>query len=107
MNKKITVRRSRVEDLEKVLELVKELAVFEKAPDEVNNTIEKMKKDGFSLDKMINGGVWVKSLSACEVFNLFCSNNFIIKLIGDLEAILFVSLVFGLYFLIHYYLVKK
>ena len=54
MNKKITVRRSRVEDLEKVLELVKELAVFEKAPDEVNNTIEKMKKDGFSLDKIFD-----------------------------------------------------
>ena len=62
---------------------------------------------GFSLYKYIKGGVWVKSLSACEVFNLFCSNNFIIKLIGELEAILFVSLVFGLYFLIHFYLVKK
>ena len=61
---------------------------------------------GFSLYKYIKGGVWVKSLSACEVFNLFCSNN-IIKLIGDLEATLFVSLVFGLYFLIHLYLVKK
>ena len=62
---------------------------------------------GFSLYKYIKGGVWVKSLSACEVFNLFCSNNFIIKLIGDLEAILFVSLIFGLYFLIHFYLDKK
>ena len=62
---------------------------------------------GFSLYKFFQGGVWVKSLSACEVFNLFCSNNFIIKLIGDIEATLFVSLVFGLYFLIHLYLVKK
>lgn len=32
-----------------VLELVKELAAYEKAPDEVTNTLEDMEKDGFGL----------------------------------------------------------
>lgn len=34
-------------DLPRVLELIKELAEFEKAPHEVTNTVEMMEKDGF------------------------------------------------------------
>ncbi|MEO8474118.1 MAG: GNAT family N-acetyltransferase [Chryseolinea sp.] len=41
------IRVGRREDLPQVFELVKELALFEKAPHEVTNTIEKMELDGF------------------------------------------------------------
>lgn len=41
------IRKGRKDDLEKVLELVKELAAFERAPEQVTNTLELMEKDGF------------------------------------------------------------
>ncbi|MEO5976689.1 MAG: GNAT family N-acetyltransferase [Chryseolinea sp.] len=41
------IRVGRRDDLPQVFELVKELALFEKAPHEVTNTIEKMELDGF------------------------------------------------------------
>ena len=43
----ITVRTGRKEDVPAVLELIKELALFEKAPHEVTNTVEDMIRDGF------------------------------------------------------------
>ncbi|WP_339924888.1 GNAT family N-acetyltransferase [uncultured Cyclobacterium sp.] len=42
-----TVRKGKKEDLPAILELIKELALYEKAPDEVTNTLEMMEKDGF------------------------------------------------------------
>lgn len=42
-----TIRQGRKEDLPRVLELVKELAEFEKAPHEVTNTVSMMEEDGF------------------------------------------------------------
>jgi GNAT superfamily N-acetyltransferase len=42
-----TIREGKLEDLPRVLELVKELAIYEKAPEQVTNTLEKMQKDGF------------------------------------------------------------
>ena len=42
-----TIRRGVKEDLPRVLELIKELAVYEKAGDEVTNTVEQMEIDGF------------------------------------------------------------
>lgn len=44
----VTLRKGVESDLPAILELIKELALFEKAPEQVINTIEKMKKDGFS-----------------------------------------------------------
>ena len=41
------IRPGRKEDLPQVLELVKELALFERAPDEVTNTVAMMEQDGF------------------------------------------------------------
>ena len=41
------VRNGKIEDLPQVLELVKELAVYEKAPHEVTNTVTQMELDGF------------------------------------------------------------
>jgi GNAT superfamily N-acetyltransferase len=43
----IKIRKGTKEDLPRVLELVKELALFERAPHEVTNTIALMEEDGF------------------------------------------------------------
>jgi GNAT superfamily N-acetyltransferase len=42
-----TIRKGRREDLPQVLKLIKELALYEKAPQEVTNTVDDMEKDGF------------------------------------------------------------
>lgn len=42
-----TIRKGIKSDLPQVLELIKELALFEKAPHEVDNTIQRMEEDGF------------------------------------------------------------
>ncbi|HEY3430839.1 MAG TPA: GNAT family N-acetyltransferase [Cyclobacteriaceae bacterium] len=44
---KATIRIGKKEDLPRVLDLVKELALYERAPHEVTNTVERMEKDGF------------------------------------------------------------
>lgn len=44
---KINIRKSRKEDMPQVLALIRELALFEKAPNEVTNTVEDMIHDGF------------------------------------------------------------
>lgn len=41
------LRRGREADLPQVLALIQELAVFEKAPDAVTNTLAEMRQDGF------------------------------------------------------------
>ena len=43
----ITIRRGVEADLPRILELIKELALFEKAPEKVINTVELMQRDGF------------------------------------------------------------
>src|SRR5688500_10472417 len=43
----IKIREGRKEDLARVLELIKELALFERAPHEVTNTLEMLEEDGF------------------------------------------------------------
>ena len=40
-------REGRITDLPQVLELIRELAVYENAPDQVTNTVEDMERDGF------------------------------------------------------------
>lgn len=42
-----TIRKGVKEDLPQVLELIKELAEYERALDEVDNTLERMEEDGF------------------------------------------------------------
>lgn len=46
----VMIREGRKSDLPRVFELVKELALFEKAPHEVTNTIAKMEEDGFGVN---------------------------------------------------------
>lgn len=41
------IRQGKIEDLPRALELINELAVYEKAPNEVSNTVEQMEIDGF------------------------------------------------------------
>jgi len=43
----LSIRKGVKEDLPGVLALVKELAIYEKAPNEVTNTLEMMEEDGF------------------------------------------------------------
>lgn len=43
----INIRKAEKEDLPEVLEMIKELAVYEKAPDEVTVTLEELREDGF------------------------------------------------------------
>ncbi len=43
----ITIRAGARDDLPRVLELVRELALYEKAPHEVTNTVQLMEEDGF------------------------------------------------------------
>ena len=43
----INIRKGLASDLPRVLELIKELAAYEKAPLEVENTVEEMIEDGF------------------------------------------------------------
>lgn len=47
MSQKITIRQGLKEDLPRVLELIKELAEFERAPHEVTNTLKQLEEDGF------------------------------------------------------------
>lgn len=43
----MVIRKSKKEDLPQILELIKELAEFEKEPDAVEVTVEDLKKEGF------------------------------------------------------------
>lgn len=44
---KVSIRKGEKSDLSAVLGLIKELAAFEKAPEEVTNTLEAMEENGF------------------------------------------------------------
>jgi GNAT superfamily N-acetyltransferase len=46
----ITIRIGTKPDLPRVLELIKELALYERAPHEVTNTVERMEQDGFGAN---------------------------------------------------------
>lgn len=48
------IRTGTKEDLPQVLALIKELAEYEKAPQEVDNTIERMEEDGFGPEKVFD-----------------------------------------------------
>ncbi|OKL40952.1 GNAT family N-acetyltransferase [Pontibacter flavimaris] len=43
----IQIRKGTIDDLSQVYALIKELAVYERAPDEVTNTLLEMERDGF------------------------------------------------------------
>lgn len=50
----IRVRKGEIVDLPQVLELIKELATYEKAPNEVTVTVQDMERDGFGKEKIFD-----------------------------------------------------
>ena len=48
------IRTGTKEDLPQVLALIKELAEYEKAPQEVDNSVERMEQDGFGPEKVFD-----------------------------------------------------
>lgn len=48
------IRKGKKEDLPGVLALIRELAEFEKAPQEVTNTLEEMERDGFGASPVFS-----------------------------------------------------
>ena len=57
MNKKINIRQATKADIPYLLDLIKELAIFEKAPNQVINTPELMEKDGFGENNIFDAFV--------------------------------------------------
>ena len=57
MNSKTYIRKAVKTDVPVLLKLIKELALFEKAPDEVTNTEGRMIGDGFGVDKLYDAFV--------------------------------------------------
>ncbi len=47
-----SIREGQISDLPRVLELIKELALYEKAPEQVTNTLEMMEVDGFGPNQV-------------------------------------------------------
>ena len=57
----MNIRKGNKADLPRVLELIKELALYEKALDQVTNTVERMEKDGFGPNPLFGFFVAEKS----------------------------------------------
>ena len=57
MNKKINIRQATKAYIPYLLALIKELAIFEKAPNQVINTPELMEKDGFGENSIFDAFV--------------------------------------------------
>ncbi|MCH7402602.1 GNAT family N-acetyltransferase [Belliella kenyensis] len=55
-----TIRKGEKADLPRILELVMELAIYEKAPEQVSNTVEMMEADGFGENPVFGSFVAVK-----------------------------------------------
>ncbi len=55
-----TIREGIKADLPRVLELIKELALYEKAPEQVTNTLEMMEMDGFGAHPVYGFFVAIK-----------------------------------------------
>ncbi len=54
MNNDIKIRAAYPEDMPAVFALIKELAVYENAPQEVTNTVEQLVDDGFGPNKVFD-----------------------------------------------------
>lgn len=50
----INIRTGKKEDLPQVFHLIQELAEYEKAPQEVDNSLERMEEDGFGPEKVFD-----------------------------------------------------
>lgn len=55
-----TLREGKIEDLPRVLELINELALYEKAPEQVTNTLAMMEADGFGENPVFGTFLCIK-----------------------------------------------
>lgn len=62
---------------------------------------------GFKVYNFYKFGQWLKGISTCEVFEILCFNNTSLNFIGNIEAMLFVPLLFLSYFFIHLLILRK
>ncbi|MFY0643548.1 MAG: GNAT family N-acetyltransferase [Bacteroidia bacterium] len=53
----LILRKAIMADVPSLMELVKELALFERAPEKVSNTISQMEQDGFGPEKIFDAFV--------------------------------------------------
>lgn len=58
-----TIREGKKEDLPQVYQLIQELALYEKAPEQVTNTLEMMEEDGFGDNPVFGFFVLIKDTS--------------------------------------------
>ncbi|WP_186757056.1 GNAT family N-acetyltransferase [Echinicola salinicaeni] len=56
-----TIREGKKEDLPRIFELIEELALYEKAPEEVTNTVKMMEEDGFGANPVYGFFVLIKN----------------------------------------------
>jgi len=71
---KVVIRRAEAHDVPRMLDLVRELAVFERAPDEVTVTEEQMLDAGFGKDPVWVG--WVAELDGAMVGIAVCYERY-------------------------------
>jgi|SRR5690554_278884 len=62
-----TIREGKKEDLKAVFALIQELAVYEKASDQVTNTLERMEEDGFGNNPVYHFFVLIKKDSGAII----------------------------------------
>lgn len=70
----ITIRRAQERDVPRMLELVKELAVFERAPNEVTVTLEHMRDAGFGSNRVWVG--WVAEVDGAIQGMVVCYERY-------------------------------
>lgn len=70
----LVIRRAEVRDVPRMLELVRELAVFERAPDEVTVTLEHMREAGFGPDPVWTG--WVAEVDGAILGMAVCYERY-------------------------------
>lgn len=54
---KLNLRKAKVADCSVLLSLIRQLAIYEKAPNEVTNSVEQLKEDGFGDDPLFDAFV--------------------------------------------------
>ena len=62
---------------------------------------------GLKFYNFFKTGEWLQGISTCKVFEILCFENLFFKFISDMEALLFVALLFFVYFWFHKFLITK
>ena len=62
---------------------------------------------GLKFYNFIKTDEWLQGISTCKVFEVLCFENIYFKFISDMEALLFVALLFFVYFWFHKFMISK